>query len=220
MGATRLPLLPILFIAGILLPAMTAAEPSAGDLTADSVIESQEASVFIRQLADDTIASLDTTEEGSTADRSRIERLMQQGFEIELISRYVLGRHWRKATEEQRSEYVLLFEDFVLDVILNRVSAFTSEELEVTGQIPAGKRDIFVKSVVHRQGGDIDVDWRVRKIGEDYRIVDIKVAGVSMVITYREDFGSVIQTKGLDGLLERLREKSLEHPDFQNLENA
>lgn len=212
MGTTRLPLIPLLFIVGILFPITTSAEQTADDL--------QDAGIFIRQLADDTIASLDTTEEGSTADRDRIERLLQQGFEIELISRYVLGRHWRTASEEQRGEYVVLFEDFVLDVILDRLTAFTSEELEVTNQIAAGKRDIFVNSVVHRSEGDIDVDWRVRKIGEDYRIVDIKIAGVSMVITYREDFGSVIQSKGLDGLLERLREKTIEHPDFENQEKA
>lgn len=181
--------------------------PAAAEPTAD---ELQEAATFIRQLADDTITSLEKTEEGHIADPEHIEGLLDRGFEVELISRYVVGRHWKKASEDQRDEYSSLFRDFVLDVIIQRLELFTSEELEITGQAAAGKRDIFVTSQVIREQGNIDVDWRVRKFGETFRIIDLKVAGVSMVITYREDFGAVIQSKGFGGLIERLREKTIE----------
>lgn len=181
--------------------------PAAAEPTAD---ELQEAATFIRQLADDTIGSLEKTEEGHIADPDHIEGLLDRGFEVELISRYVIGRHWKKASKDQRVEYSTLFRDFVLDVIMQRLELFTNEELEITGQAAAGKRDIFVNSRVVREQGNIEVNWRVRKFGEDYRIIDLKVAGVSMVITYREDFGSVIQSKGFDGLIESLREKTIE----------
>lgn len=188
---------------GILLAGtQVAAEPTADEL--------QAAATFIRQLADDTITSLEKTDDGHIIDPERIEGLLDRGFEVELISRYVIGRHWKKASKDQRVEYGSLFRDFVLDVIMQRLELFTSEELEITGQSTAGKRDIFVNSQVIREQGNIDVDWRVRKIGEDFRIIDLKVAGVSMVITYREDFGSVIQSKGIEGLIDSLREKTLE----------
>lgn len=185
-----------------LIGAPTAAEPTADEL--------QEAATFIRQLADDTIGSLEKTEEGAIADPDHIEGLLDRGFEVELISRYVIGRHWKKASKDQRVEYSSLFRDFVLDVIMQRLELFTNEELEITGQAAAGKRDIFVNSRVVREQGNIEVNWRVRKFGESYRIIDLKVAGVSMVITYREDFGAVIQSKGFDGLIESLREKTIE----------
>lgn len=179
-----------------------AAEPTEEEL--------QEAAIFIRQLADDTIGSLEKSEDGRIIEPTHIEGLLDRGFEVQLIGRYVIGRHWKKATVDQRSEYSTLFREFVLDVIMRRLELFTDEELEITGQTAAGKRDIFVNSHVIREQGNIDVDWRVRKIGEDFRIIDLKVAGVSMVITYREDFGAVIQSKGLEGLIERLREKTIE----------
>ena len=183
------------------------AAPAAAEPTAD---ELQEAATFIRQLADDTIESLQRTEEGRIIDPDRIEELLDRGFEVQRISRYVVGRHWKKASRDQRDEYSSLFRDFVIDVIIQRLELFTSAELEITGQYAAGKRDIFVASKVIRKQGNIDVDWRVRKFGKAYRIIDLKVAGVSMVITYREDFGAVIQSKGFEGLIQRLREKTIE----------
>ena len=73
-----------------------------------------DAGAFVQQLGDDVIAVL--TEADSDAERrgTRYRELLDRGFAIDTIARFVLGRHWRAATQTQRSEYLVLFREFVL----------------------------------------------------------------------------------------------------------
>ena len=166
---------------------------------------------FIETLAEKTIAAI--TRE-NVSDEARFEefgRLFRESFDIGAISRFALGRHWRRATEEQRTEYRSLFADFIIRTYAGRFRQYSGETLTVDEEREVNERDTIVSSRINtRDGPSIRVDWRVRTKGGDHRIVDIVVEGVSTVLAQREEFASMIRRGGgdVESLIAELRERA------------
>ncbi len=181
-----------------LVTATAAAEP---DVT--------EASRFIQDLGDKAIRILRQPEQ-SLADREAALRdLLREGFALPLIARFSLGRHWRRATQDQRSDYQHLFGEYILKTYAKRLGGYSGESLSVVRTVPAGKRDIIVDTRIDRPSGpSLVAGWRVRMIGTELKIIDIVVGGVSMALTQRQEFDSVVKSRGLTGLLEALRART------------
>ena len=87
-------------------------------------------------------------------------------------------------------------------------SEYEGQEIEVVGSRAQNERDVLVNSILKQASGpDVKVDWRVRQRNGKFRVVDIIVEGVSMALTQRSDFSSVIQRGGgdIEALLSHLR---------------
>lgn len=172
--------------------------------------EGAKAGKFIESLADKAIAAL--TEPNVSRDQrvARFRKLLEEHFAVDTIGRWVLGRYWNEASDPQRKEYLALFEDLIVTTYVDRFKNYSGEKLTVTGTVPATGDDLLVNSQITRPaGGDpLDVGWRLRSGGGQFKIVDVIVAGVSMGQTQRSEFASVIRRSGgkVDGLLAKLRE--------------
>lgn len=141
---------------------------------------------------------------------SGFENLFQDGFDVPLVARIVLGRYWRVATPEQRDEYVSLFHRYIVGTYAARLNAYSSQTFEVVGEQSLNDKEVLVKSLIQEPGGpSLKVDWRVLNRGGENRIVDVVVEGVSMAITHRSEFAAVISKTGsVETLLERLRSQA------------
>ena len=124
--------------------------------------------------------------------------LLSQDFDIPRISRFVLGRYWASASEQERAEFAKLFERWVVRTYSARFSDYSGETVKVGSARPQGETDIVVESqIIHPDGSPpAKVDWRVRQKDGTFKIVDIDVEGVSMALTEKEEFSSVIQRNG------------------------
>jgi phospholipid transport system substrate-binding protein len=142
----------------------------------------------------------------------RFRAILREGFDMTSLSRFVLGPHWRSATEAQRQEFMKLFEDWIVSAYGERFSQYSGEQFKVVGQRPEGDAVTLVNSQIVRPNGGppIKVDWRVAKVGNEYKISDVVVEGISLMVTQRQEFASVIQRNGgqLEALLKILREKT------------
>lgn len=163
-------------------------------------------SEFVRQLGDKTIEVL-SNENYSPEDRMEHYRdLLRDGFAVNTIARFALGRYWRKATPEVREEYLALFQEFVLDIYSKRLDSFSGETFTIIKSETVNETDTMVSTEI--SGGDgpsIRVDYRVRSHEGTLQIVDVLVEGISLIVTQRSEFASVISRDGLDGLLDKLR---------------
>jgi phospholipid transport system substrate-binding protein len=165
---------------------------------------------FIRSVGQNAIDSL--TDKAITQDQreERFRKILNAKFEVKLLARFTLGRFWRRATEMQQKEYTSLFEDFIVKAYAARFADYKGENFVVGKIRNINERDNLVQSeVVLTDGRKIPVDWRVRN-GKELKIVDISVEGVSMAITQRDEFSSIINQNGgkIDGLLAALRKKT------------
>lgn len=140
----------------------------------------------------------------------RFRDILHRAFDIRTIARFTLGKYWRIASKMQRHEYVGLFEDFIVQAYAIRFKDYSGKNFQVGKVHEVGKKDKLVASkIVRPRGQPIQVNWRVRGT-ENYRVVDVVVEGISMAITHRDEFASVIRNRGgkVEGLLTVLRKKT------------
>jgi len=168
-----------------------------------------EAEDFIRELATNALDVLnDTTLTKQERDES-FRNLLKGAFDLDYIGRLVLGRFGRKATKTEMQEFKIIFPEYVLKIYAGRLNEFGDEVLEIGGTAPAGKKDIFVQSQVIRMGGKpVTADWRVRRVKEEFKIIDLKIEGISMVLTQRDEFSGKISKVGMQGLIKELKTQS------------
>jgi phospholipid transport system substrate-binding protein len=143
--------------------------------------------------------------------QARFRELFHKDFDSPGIARFVLGRYWRTASPEEQKEFLKLFEDYVVYVYTARLSDFEGEQFKITGARP-DQDTILVSTDVTTPGAPqaLKVDWRLINDDGAYKISDVIVDGVSMLVTQRSEFASVIQRHGghVQGLITLMREKT------------
>jgi len=174
----------------------------------------KEAESFIQIMADKAIASF-RSEQDEAAMQAEFRKLLNEGFDVRAIGKWVLGRYWRRAKPEEKEEYLNLFEDFVVATYSSRFKDYSGEEitLKVTQSLARNDNDAIVRSQIDRPQTTepILVDWRVKKNSDgDLKVVDVLIAGVSMSQTQRSEFSSVIKRNGgqVAGLIDALKTKT------------
>lgn len=180
---------------------------SAGSARADGV---DAAIGFIQKLGDKAVSTIAATEKDEDERLRQFRGLLNENFDVPGIGRFVLGRYWRVATPEQRDEYLKLFEESIIRTYARRFSDYSGETVEVERARRDGDDFILVESRIQRPtGGPVAVTWRLLGEGESFKIVDVVVEGVSMSVTQRSDFASVIQSGGgnIEALLKVMRER-------------
>ena len=184
-----------------------------GWLVAGSVSQAgakTEEEAFIRSLADQAIAVL-SDESMSLEDReAHLRDLLYDNFALDKIGPFVIGREWRRMNEAQRADYQQLFGEWTLRTYAKRLGGYSGQKFEILETVPAGEtKDVFVRTKVASPGSsqDFRVDWRVSRIKGEMKIVDVVVEGVSMLVTTRSDFASVVNRRGVNGLIEMLRSR-------------
>lgn len=131
--------------------------------------------------------------------KKQFRQLLRNNYDMKTIGKFALGRYWRPATEAQRREYLALFETMIVDIYSRRFADYNGQDFVVRGSRSDESGDVIVTSaIVQPNGSEVKVDWRVRNKGEGYKVIDVIVEGVSMALTQRSDFASVIQRGGGD----------------------
>ena len=141
----------------------------------------------------------------------RFRQLFQADFDGPGIARFVLGRYWRSASEQEQQEYLKLFEDYVVFVYGTRLSNFNGETFKMLGSRTDESGTIVSTDIISPSGeAPIKVDWRLITDHGSFKINDVIIEGISMLATQRSEFASVIQRHGgqVGGLLELMRERT------------
>jgi phospholipid transport system substrate-binding protein len=142
---------------------------------------------------------------------ARFRQLFRADFDGPAIARFVLGRYWRSASEEERQEFLKLFEDYVVYVYGTRLSELNGETFRLRSSRSDGDGTI-VSTDVFTAGANapIKVDWRLIAENGAFKITDVIIEGISLMVTQRSEFASVIQRHGgqIGGLLALMREKT------------
>jgi phospholipid transport system substrate-binding protein len=148
--------------------------------------------------------------DGAAAVRSaRLEGLIRRGFDLDLTSQLVLGKYWNRASQAHRQAFKELFAKYLLHSYARHLKAYRVETLAIVSSNPVGKSDFLVETRVEGAPGDDPANpvWRLRLRDGGFKIIDVHVDGISLALTERSQFGSVIRRNGLDGMLTALRKR-------------
>ncbi len=193
-------LLPALFLAA----ALAAASPSRAQSAAPAV-------AFLETMSQQAIAGL-TDPSRDEAEREAVFRqLLNEAFNIPVIGRFIIGRRWRQAEREQKIAFLDVFEDVVVQRFVPLFAQYNNEQLVFGAARRDGNdpRHIFVESTfTFSDGTPAKVDWRLFEKDGQLQIIDVFVEGVSMALSLRSEYGSVMKNSGgLEGLVKILRDK-------------
>ncbi len=154
---------------------------------------------FIASMGQQALDFLADQKLGQAGKEQAFRKLLESSFDMNTIGRFALGQYWRQMSPQQQKEYQNLFRDHVVRVYSARFNEYSGQTFETVGARADNDIDTIVSSKINQpQGEPVDVDWRVRFKGGKYQIVDVIVEGVSMTMTQRSDFASVIQRGGGD----------------------
>ncbi|HXP75220.1 MAG TPA: ABC transporter substrate-binding protein [Stellaceae bacterium] len=171
---------------------------------------SKEAETFISNLANEALKDLSDKLPEQELEK-RFKTLLDKNFDMPRISRFVLGRYWNGATDQEKQDFQSLFEAYVVRAYSIRFSEYSGETVKVTGsQSESADNSVVASQIVQPDGAPpVHVDWRVRKNGDEFRIADVSVDGVSMVLTQKQEFAAVIERNGggVTGLNKAIQDK-------------
>jgi phospholipid transport system substrate-binding protein len=159
---------------------------------------------FLRNIGNETIVLLRDNGMAKSQKEAELRRILEKSIDMQTIARFALGKTWREISEEQRERYLKLFRDYVLYSYSKRLLTFSGETFDVVTSKPV-RRDALVYTLIHQQSGQaIKTYWRIRNKGEGYYVIDVIVEGISMAVTQRSEFRTVINQRGVEGFFQSL----------------
>ena len=166
---------------------------------------------FISDLGQQVIQLIGDKQQPAPARKQRFAGIVEKAFDMSGIARFILGPYWRSASEQQRANFEQTFKTYMINVYWSDFSQYSGQQLTVSGEHPASANATIVSSEIVQNNGKppVKVDWRVMTANGDYKIADVSIAGVSELITYRQEFANVISQAGgnVDALTDQLRKK-------------
>jgi phospholipid transport system substrate-binding protein len=169
--------------------------------TPEEVIRSTSAKV-IEVLADNT----KTTAQKKTI----LDSYLDTCCDFVTISKLVMAKNWKSLKESQQDEFIGLFRKYLVATYGDAIENYSGETVEILSGRKEVRDDYTVMTKIARGGGQADllVDYRLRQVNGEWRIIDVIAEGISMVSNLRSQFQEVITRDGTDGLLAQLREKT------------
>ena len=170
-----------------------------------------EASDWLNQQID-TILDAYRNTSISTVDRfNYIEDSINNNFAGAGISKFVAGKSWSSASKETKKEYVQLFKRHLALNIASIMQGYSNQEYELINSKYDEKNKVsMIDMKIYSDTGNLLVTWRVKKSKDRYFVIDLIVADISLVVTKRSEFNS---------MLKRVNEKLIELNDILRSQN-
>lgn len=152
----------------------------------------------------------------SKADRTqRVKQIAYDHMDFQTISRLALGRHWKELSDAQQKEFIDQFRQHMSATYGQAIDHYTDEDINVTGDRGEANGDWTVQTriVGQKSGGGPQemarVDYRLRQIDNEWKVIDVTVDNVSMIANFRAQFQDIMANGGIDRLMKLLREKNI-----------
>jgi phospholipid transport system substrate-binding protein len=144
-----------------------------------------------------------------TERRVAVRRIAEELFDFEETAKRSLGRHWQDRSPEERQEFVRLFTELIDRAYLRRVDRYDGEQVVIVSDAIDGNQAVVQTRIVTRDKSEIPVEYLMHRTGEDrWRVWDVKIAGMSLVASYRAQFNKIIHAESYGDLVKRLQVKS------------
>lgn len=175
--------------------------------------EAMQPDVLIRDIAQEVLAIVKQGKD-TQADQKSIRELVDTrvlpNFDFERMTRLAVGKNWRHATPEQRQTLVAEFRNLLVNTYTNSFTRYQDQTVKVMPvEMPSGVNEVTVKTLILEPGAQrITVDYEMEKTADGWKVFDLTVEGVSLVVNYRSTFTREVRLGGINGLIKTLVEKN------------
>lgn len=174
----------------------------------------QSAEEIVKETADSVIARLtaERTELEAHPEKlySLINELVIPHFDFVSMSKWVLGRNWREATEGQQQKFVSEFRTLLVRTYAKALLEYSNETIQyLPVENNPDSNIVVVKTEIHQPGSKpVTINYSMHISGGEWKVVDVVVDGISLIATYRGSFASEIRKSGMDALIAKLTERN------------
>jgi phospholipid transport system substrate-binding protein len=169
---------------------------------------------LVRKVTADVLDAIKSDKELQAGDRKKALALAEQKIlphvDFRESAKLAMGRGWSSATPEQQDQIVNEFRSMLVRIYSSAIDVYRGQTMKVLPvRLPPGATDVTVRNQFVRAGQPpVPVEYAMKKTPAGWMIYDITVDGVSLVLTYRDEFGRITRDSGVDGLIKRLKEKN------------
>jgi phospholipid transport system substrate-binding protein len=174
---------------------------------------------LIKNTVQEVIAIIKVDKDIQSGDQKKIIALVDAkvlpNFDFSRMTQLAVGKYWRTATPEQKQSLVTEFRNMLVRTYTKVFTVYRDQTVEVKpSKIATDDTEVTVKTVISKPGSQpILVDYEMKKADSGWKVYDISIDGVSMVMSYRGTFATQIQESGIDGLIKTLSVKNVNAAD-------
>jgi phospholipid transport system substrate-binding protein len=140
--------------------------------------------------------------------RDKLRQVIYPRFDFTEMAKRSLGPHWGRISSQQQQEFVRVFTGLLENSYAEQIEASQGEKVRYTReQVDGDNAEVFTK-VFSPKGEEVAIDYRLHRVGSDWKAYDVVVENISLVNNYRSQFNRVLANASFDELMRRLQEKN------------
>ncbi len=169
---------------------------------------------LVEKTAQEVLAIIKRDKDIRSGNKAKILNLVKSKilphFNFTRMTRLAMGKNWSKASPQQKKKLEEEFRTLLVRTYYKALAVYSDHTIKVSPvKNMAGKTDTTVKTkIIRSHGQPVSIDYSMEKINNAWKVYDITVAGISLVINYRGSFNSKIRSGGVEGLLKALNKKN------------
>lgn len=138
-----------------------------------------------------------------------VGRLIVPRFDFQRITQFAMGRNWAKASPAEQKEIVDQFGRLLTRTYSNAIASLKELDIEVKGtKITTANSDVTVKTQMIGRPQPVAIDYSLINTPAGWKVYDVTVEGISLIAAYRDEFGTLVSSSGISGLIDVLKKKN------------
>ena len=159
-----------------------------------STLRADEASDWLKKEIDNILNAYNNKNISSTDRYSLIENSINTNFAGAGIAKFVAGKSWSSANKETKKEYIRLFKEHLALNIASMMQGYSNQQYELINIRHDNKNNIsLIDMEIKNDTNKLLVTWRLKKSKDKYYVIDLLVADISLVVTKRSEFNSMLK---------------------------
>ena len=142
--------------------------------------------------------------------RAALRTEISKVFDFEEMSKRTLGIYWKERTPQEKKEFVELFKDLLERSYSGKIESYTDEEVVYTDERIEDRYAEVKTKIITKEKKEIPIDYRLYFTGNNWKVYDVVIEGVSLISNYRSQFNKIIRTQSYQELVKRMKTKQTE----------
>ena len=169
---------------------------------------------LVKSVTDDVITIVRQDKAIQSGDTRKAVELVETKvlpyFDFAHMTRLAVGKDWKQANADQKAVLTNEFKTLLVRTYSNALTQYRNQQIDFKPlKAKPEETDVVVRTEVRQPGAKaVQIDYNLEKQGDNWKVYDVMVAGVSLVTNYRDSFGQEVRSGGIDGLIKSLKDKN------------
>lgn len=162
---------------------------------------------FVQSKTDTVLNIVQKSKDVATA-KKEITKESESIFDFQKLTAFAVGKNWRSATPEQKTKLTTEFKSLLINTYGNAMIKFKNAKVNVNTANDNGDSSVVKTTVIYGENQKASIDYQLNKSENSWRVFDVSVENISLVMNYRTSFKEIVSKNGIDGLIAELHKKN------------